>query len=445
MKQISGSRLLTLSATLIGARIAGAGLTFLTQILIARWLGADTLGQYAVAMSLGGVLAILAAGGYPSIAQRYISRYRVDQRPDLSAGFTSSGLRNLFLGSAGLIVLTWAGLWLTAGERSPDYSLALAVGALIAPAMAMLNFHGGVCNAFRRPFLGFLPDTLLRPVLFIAVVAVVNLALAASASATELMVMNLGVVIVAAMLQWIVMRREALLPRRRARRAYETAQWRKSALPLVLAVLFTNYFIEIDILLLSTLMAPEQIAVFNICVRFTAFIVFALQSVNQIALPDLADAHARTDGGGVMQALARANFAGVGLAVSATIGLVLLGQPILSMIGPQFAGGYKLLVLLAIAQVARASLGSASVQLLTVTGHQVKVLPSLGVGLAVLIILNFVLVPRFGLEGAGLAMLVSIILWSASLAVVAHRVTGYDVTLWTPLRQLVARHFARTA
>ena len=445
MKPISSSRLLTLSASLIGARIAGAGLTFLTQILIARWLGADTLGHYAVAMSLGGVLAIVAAGGYPSIAQRYIARYRVDERADLTAGFTSSGLRGIFLSSLVLIALTWTGLWLFQGDRSPDYTLALAIGALAAPGMAMLNFHGAVANAYRKPFLGFLPDTLLRPMLFIAVVALAELALSSVISAMELMAMNLGVAVLAALLQWALMRREGILAGRHAPRTRENATWRKSAVPLVLIVLFTNYFIDVDILLLSTLLTPEQIAVFNICVRFTAFIVFALHSVNQIALPDLADAHARTDRNGVMQALGRANFAGVGLAVGATVLLALFGNSILKHIGPEFAGGYKLLVLLSFAQIARASLGTASVQLLTVTGHQTKALPALGGGMLALVLLNFLLVPRLGLEGAGIAMLVTITGWSAALAVVAYKVTGYDVTFWTPLRQLAARHLVRHA
>lgn len=438
MKPMSGSRLLRLSAVLIAARILGAGLTFVTQILIARWFGADTLGYYAVAMSLGGVLAIMAAGGYPSIAQRFIARYRHNNRTDLTSGFISAGRRAIALVGAVLVILTCIGLWTIDVGRNPAYTWALAIGVLCAPAMALLNFHGALANAERQPFLGFLPDTLLRPVLLIALVLAAGLTVTGELSAVQLMAMSLSVAALAAMLQWTLMRRAGFGQSRHVPRAYESREWRQSAIPLTLIVLFTNYFIDIDILLLSTLLSPEQIAVFNICVRFTAFIVFALHSVNQITLPDLADAHTRTDRAGVVQALARANLAGVGLALTATIGLAILGQPILARIGPEFTGGYILLLVLSIAQLARAALGSASVQLLTVTGHQTKALPALIGGVVVLILLNVLLVPIYALEGAGVAMLASIILWSAWLSVLAYRVTGYDVTIWSSLRHLVS-------
>ncbi|MGF7162033.1 O-antigen/teichoic acid export membrane protein [Rhodoligotrophos appendicifer] len=439
MKPMSGKRLLTISASLIGARVIGAGLTFLTQILIARWLGADTLGHYAVAMSLGGVLAVVASGGFPSIAQRFIARYRVDERPDLIAGFTRSGRRATLIGSLALIAFVWTGLFLSWSHWGYDYGLALAIGALTAPAMALINLNGSIANAFRRPFMGFLPDTILRPVLFISAIAAGGWLYSGAATAVELMAMNLAVIILAAVIQMIWMHRAKLTPTRDVAASRNDREWRQSAISLVLIVLFTNYFIDVDILLLSTLLTPEQIAVFNICVRFTAFIVFALHSVNQIALPDLADAHARTDTRGVGQALARANLTGVGLALAATIGLVVFGKPILAMIGPEFTEGYVLLLLLSAAQVLRAAFGSASVQLLTVTGHQTKALAPFITGFLTLVALNFLLVPLYGLEGAGIAMMLSVVLLSVWLAILARRLTGYDVTIWASRPSLLFR------
>lgn len=439
MSQMTGSRLLTLSISLVGARVIGAALTFGAHILIARWLGADTLGEFAVAMSLAGVLSIIAAGGYPPIAQRFISKYRIENRPDLIAGFMYCARRGMLVTAFGLMALTWLWLWLRPDGRSLNYTLALALGALSAPAIATVFLNGSIASAFRRPFLGFLPDTLLRPLGLIAVLSLITFCIPTKMGAFELMLITFGVAIGAAAIQWAIMSWRGINVPREVPRTRLDSLWRQSALPLILISLFTNYFIETDILLLSSLLDAEEVGIFNLCARFTAFTIFALHSVNQLALPDLADAHTRADRSGVTRALKRANLAGLGLSLSALIILAAVGRLVLGLVGPQFVQGYMVLVVLSFGQVARAALGSSSVQLMTVMGHQTKALPALLAGFATLIILNYTLVPRLGLDGAGIAMTAATILWSVWLAISARRVTGYDVTLWTTFRNALSR------
>jgi O-antigen/teichoic acid export membrane protein len=49
------------------ARIAGAGLGIILQILIARHYGAQVLGSYYLVLSMAGILSIFISMGYPWI------------------------------------------------------------------------------------------------------------------------------------------------------------------------------------------------------------------------------------------------------------------------------------------------------------------------------------------------------------------------------------------
>jgi O-antigen/teichoic acid export membrane protein len=68
---------LTVSAALVTARVAGAAVAFATQVVLARWLGAEQLGVFVLATSLGGVLAICCLVGFNAITSRFVSEYRV--------------------------------------------------------------------------------------------------------------------------------------------------------------------------------------------------------------------------------------------------------------------------------------------------------------------------------------------------------------------------------
>lgn len=428
MKPITGSRLFTFSAMLVAARIAGAGLTFLTQIMIARWLGADTLGTYAIAMSFAGVLTIFAVTGFPSIAMRYLSAYRVEGRDDLIAGFLKASRRQLLIGACALIALAWAALALFGGTMAGDLRLSLAIGAVMTLFMGALMLNGGIANAYRRPFLGFLPDTILRPVLVIVAFSALIAALGHEVTAATLMGVNLTLIAGAAAVQIVLMRRRGVAVSGTERTVESRSEWQRAALPMILLVLFTNYFADVDVLILGMLMPPEDVAVFNICFRFTAFIGFALKAIYQIVLPDLAEAHVREDRSGVTRAIGRANLIAVGMAVAATLTLALVGHHVLAIVGPEFVPGYGLLIVLGLSQVATAALGP-NVQLMTVTGHQMRAVPAFVAGFAILVVLNLVLVPPFGLIGAGWAMVSAVMCWSVWLAVSARRLTGYEITL----------------
>jgi len=114
--------------------------------------------------------------------------------------------------------------------------------------------------------------------------------------------------------------------------------------------------------------------------------------------------------------------------VAATLTLALVGHHVLAIVGPEFVPGYGLLIVLGLSQVATAALGP-NVQLMTVTGHQMRAVPAFVAGFAILVVLNLVLVPPFGLIGAGWAMVSAVMCWSVWLAVSARRLTGYEITL----------------
>jgi O-antigen/teichoic acid export membrane protein len=108
-------------------------------------------------------------------------------------------------------------------------------------------------------------------------------------------------------------------------------------------------------------------------------------------------------------------------------GLLILGPIILGLFGPEFKQGYAVLSLLLLGHFFKASFASAGF-LLSMTGHQDQTAIISGVGAVINVILLFLLVPVFGLVGAGLAAAITNAIWSISLTVYAWKLLGINPT-----------------
>jgi O-antigen/teichoic acid export membrane protein len=68
--------------------VTGAGLAFLTQVLMARWMGAEALGVYVFAFSSCLLLGTLSGLGIPAAAIKFIGSGLARSRGDLIVGFS---------------------------------------------------------------------------------------------------------------------------------------------------------------------------------------------------------------------------------------------------------------------------------------------------------------------------------------------------------------------
>ncbi|MFZ2018086.1 MAG: oligosaccharide flippase family protein, partial [Methyloceanibacter sp.] len=158
--------LFSTSSLLSLARVAGALAGFVTQVVLARALQASALGVFYSVTSLAAVVGLIAAHGYPSIAARFMLRYREQGKEGLVAAFVRQARHDatLYAAAATVAVLAFAVLW---PSLSTEARLALVAAALSIPANASLRLNGTFATTIRRFALAYLPDTCIRPFLLL--------------------------------------------------------------------------------------------------------------------------------------------------------------------------------------------------------------------------------------------------------------------------------------
>lgn len=408
------------SAFIFACRLAGAALTFGSQVLLARWMGAAELGAYVIAFSWCILLGALAAGGLPAAAVRFVPVALAQAQPGTALGFYRRG-RLVVLGTAlALGLLSALGLLVAGPAVPPAYRLPLMLGLAAAPMLALITFFGAIANAFSWLLQSFLPGNVLRPAAFLAAIWVAVL-LGARLDATLAMQLQLAAALVVMLGTAFALHRRVATAVGTALPHYETRRWMRTAAPLLGVSIFTGYLPEITVVLVGLWLPSDGVAIFQVSYRIALLIGFGLYAVDAFTAPEVARLVAVTDRDNLQRMVNRATRLRFWPALAAVAVLAVAGRPVLGIFGEEFTAGYVALVILAAAQLAQAAVGPV-MRLMSVSGHEDACLKvSLG-SLAALVPLVMLLTPRFGANGAALAAFLDVLLWS----------------LW--MRWLVARH-----
>lgn len=406
-------------------RSASAGIIYLTQVLLARWMGRFEFGVYVYAWAWVGFLGMWAAGGIAPAAQRFIPEYRArDDQPGLRGFLFGSRWVSFAYGT--IVGLLLAAAVLMLGDKiAPYYWLPLLIGAAVIPIFPVSSVQDTIARCFNWIELGLIPNYVIHPLIICAAVAAVHF-LGGGVTAVH------GLV-AAAVGMWIMTLIQTALLRRRLRRAvapgerrYELRYWMVSSLPIAFVDGFFLLLTYVDTLILQVFVGPADIAVYYAATKTLAilnFIYFAVSaaSAHRFAQYYVAGEHDKL--AGFLKDAVRWTFwpsLALGLA------LLALGKPILSLFGPGFAEGYPLMFVLAIGLMARASVGPAE-RLLSMQDQQRASAAIYAGAFATNLVLCLTLIPHFGLIGAAASTASAIVVELTLLYVVTKRRLGLHI------------------
>ncbi len=193
--------------------------------------------------------------------------------------------------------------------------------------------------------------------------------------------------------------------------------------------LATDFFFDIDLLLLSGLMPREELAIFGVCTRVFSLVAFGVSAVYAVTLPEMFERIGRRRSRRFHAPGRRGQPRRHRHVGGAPSRIVVVAAPLLLMLfGPEFEAGVAPLAVLCLALCIRSLFGPAAL-VLSIHDRPYATLPAIGLGMAVLVGANLLLVPAHGLLGASLAALIAQSVWSAAMWLTARRLAGVDVSI----------------
>lgn len=422
------SALISDAAVVFLCRVGGAALVFITQIVLARTIGAKHLGVYVYASSVCILLSTLACLGLPNAVMRFIPEGLAHERADMIIGFVHRSIQVVLLFSVLITCLGIVSLWSFDKLIPSDYKNALLLAILSTPLFALIRIHAANAHGFSWFRTTFLPNDIFRPLLLLIAIFITRFN-GYELSADFVMLLHMAVMVAILMflspaVLWRVKHKfPDVTPQ------YQTRLWMRTALPLLGVTLFVAYFTELTMIIVGINLDAERLAIFNASFRVAVLIAFGIHAVDATTMPKASELYATGDKKTLQAVITHTTRLKCFGSVAAVIGLSLFGETILALFGKPFLAGYQSLMILAVGQLLRAVFGPVT-QLLSISGHQDHCLYVFLCALIALITLPPILIDQFGLNGAALTVVIVILMQSIWLYLLVVRYLNINPSLF---------------
>jgi len=394
-------------------RVASAAIAYFSQVLLARWMGAFEFGVFAYVWVFVLILGGLSTIGLNTSVLRFLPEYKEKGEWALFRGFLD-GSRFVSFAVATVIMLCGMAItWSLHGVIEDYYLIPLVIAFACLPGYAITDIQDGISRSQSWIDLALIPPYIMRPLLLLVFLGAAIMA-GLPANALTALSAALAAIYLTTVVQVAIMGRRfgKIVPK--GERAYRMPLWLKVSAPILLMHSFYMLMQNVDVLALNIYVPPSELAIYYAAIKTTSLIAFVHFAVTAAYSARFSEYHSAGRHGELAEHVRDSVKWAFWPSLLAAAGILSIGIPLLWLFGPQFTAGYPVMFILAAGLIARAAIGPGEA-LLSILGQQNICAAVMFITLLVNIALNFVLIPRFGLEGAAMATAGSIMLESVFL------------------------------
>lgn len=403
-----------------GLKILFTGLSFVTSILLARILGSEAYGIYTYTNTWILLLGILGGLGLRNVLVREIAIYQANFNPGLLRGLIRWSNIIVSLVSLAIVTITAMIIWLFVYDYSQQLAWYFWITLAMLPFLTLSSLRQGAMQGLGKLVMGEIPETLLQPILFLILLTVSWFFLPETQNLYLILAIKLFTMIIAFIVGNILLSKTLMSVSKVDLLQYTSSKWAKSIVPFLLIGLTHTINHKTDTLMLGYIQAPEVVGIYSVASRGAGIINFILVAVNSAIAPIIAQLYAANSLNQLQKLITKSSQKTFIISLLAASCFALLGTWFLRLFGSEFIQGYRALVILCIAQVFNAFIGSVGI-LLDMTGHEKDSAVGISISSVGNIILNTLLIPRWGMEGAATATALSIVIWNIYLTICVYQ------------------------
>ena len=407
-------------------KVATAGLTYGTYVILARLMGVVEYGYFAFGLSLATILAIGANYGQQTAILRYWPEAMVASQPQKALEALRSGGAVTILAGVGISVLLLGVGAVSDGLGVPAGHL-YAAATLVLP-LALAEYWSSALRAQGSVWTALTPrDIVWRLGLPLVVVALYY---------TGVTLTGAGALLLTATVLGLSLALQFVLARTRR---YEIAAgtaglgtyWRERGTPsrsFFLGTVLDSAALNVDIIFVGLLVAPAAAGVYFNAFRTAGLLTLFMFAITLVVAPMVARHYHAGEMRKAQAITALCAWAGFVFSLAVFAGFLLFGDVILGLFGEGQEQGKTILILLSVGLLFDAATGPSRIVLM-MTGHERQYVRIFGSIVVAGMLAQLIVIPIYGLLGAAIMNMISRIAAQLAIAWFANRKIGLDTTL----------------
>lgn len=398
------------SGTALMLKIIGLFFGYIFTLLIARMYGADTLGIFALSVTILTVFSVVGRLGFDTGLVRFMAEYASQGKPE--------SIREVYIKTLKIVIPICIVLALVLFLSAPllanyvfnkeHLSIYFRISSFAILPLVLIVLHASSLRGLKK-----IKEYSLLQEVSIPFISIVLLVLSLFIASDEripltVFVLSLLIVFVFSCTVWL---KHADITSCSHSNTISFRSLLGVSLPMFLSHSSFLVLEWTDTIMLGILRTGVEIGIYSIAMKISMLTGITLFSINSIAAPKFAELYKKGDMAGLEKIIHQSAKLIFWSAAFIILVIFLFPSFILAIFGEEFKAALYALLILTFGQFINAISGSVG-YILQMTGKQ-KVFQHIVLTAAMMnIVLNALLIPHYGINGAALASMLSMAFWN---------------------------------
>jgi O-antigen/teichoic acid export membrane protein len=404
---------------------AVAGVLGLSLVLVlTRSLGAKEYGIYTYAFAVIGIITGICSSGFTMLAVRETSALLSKGKAELWKGFYQWALKRLVIICIAAVCLSAAFVWVFTYNfhilKETVYTQPLLYAFITIPFFGLMYYYSSLLLGKHETVLALSVDNVIRP-FFLLLFLLAALLMSVRANAINAINMGIASSFLALLFVFFAFRKKTVFTNEKAE--YNTPAWKKAMWALILLAGLSSINAKLDILALGYFTNSASVGIYKGAARIAAVIILFMIVTNRIFAASISHLHTTGQKEKLQKMITKICRWVLLLSIPLFLIITLCGRWILSFLGADFMIGQTALIILCAGQLVGVAMGPVGTLSLMTGNEKINVIFVI-VKLLAGILLNVILVPAMGINGAALASALTNVLWNFGMFIAVKKKTG---------------------
>lgn len=394
-------------------------------------------GSYSYILNWIYGISIIALLGFDSVLIRYVASLSYEKkwsslRKLLKLSYSTS------IGLSLILLIFGAGVlfFIKGNFESIEIYYGFLFALLIIPFNAIIKLSQASLQGIKEVWKSKFPELVLLPSL--TIIGIWGLYLIGLKELKLIIIVRLVALLCSAILvmYWLFKKLPVTRKESKDESDFNFKRLIQISLPFLLSSSVHMILSKIDIMMLGFFVEMKEVGIYTIYLQITTITSFGGAAVAIVAAPMISEAYQAQKKSDLKNIIAYTTLVATGFCVGSIVVFFLIGEWILGLINPIYSSALVALWILFLSQFINSILGMVGL-LLQMTSNQNAHARIITFASILNIILNYVLIPPFGIIGAAMATSTSTIFWNVWMSIEVKKRLDVDYAPFIVINKLL--------
>ena len=407
-------------------KVIGALLSLIAHIVPARILNLDYYSIYSYTLSLFFIFLLISKLGIDIATVKYVASLKNDLNQGKIKGYIKEAIRTIFFSSLSMAIILLFLLFFFKNKLLFIYFNTFVIFVLIIPIVSIQDFLSGAFRGYSKIIYSELPESIIKPLLFFVFLFIFIFFEFNLNSAHFALIFFLACFATLAIS--LITFYQVIFIKLKKIKTIKFYKLLKNSLPILFGSGLYLIIIQTDLVMLGLISEVKNVGLYAPAAKISSFIFFIVSIFTVFTSPLFSELYKSKNFNKLKKIIKMTTIYSSIIALVFIILIIFFGKFILSIYGYNFTSSYIAMLILSISYFFTTTTVAREFMIMSdLHNESAKII---FITLFFNIILNYIFISQYGINGAAIATALSLFLMNIIMTFVVYKKTSINPTIF---------------